>query len=132
MTIFLSPPIRNARLDIIQDIIGPSGVLKVITGTVPVSTEVADTGVVVATVNLPSGWMLPASGGIKYLDGSWVDASADNTGVASYFRIFASDGVTCGMQGTVGTVDSDMIVLTTSFVATQPFTITEFTLVDGN
>ena len=132
MTILLSDPVKNARLDVIEDIIGVSGVLKIISGAVPVSTDIADTGLVLATIQLPSDWMLPASGGIKELSGSWADSSADNTGTASYFRLYAADGVTCGMQGTVGTFDTDMIVLTTSFVATQPFTITEFTMIDGN
>lgn len=132
MGIILSEPIRNARLDVIDTIIGPSGILKILTGDVPLSTDIADTGVTLATVNLESGWMLAASGGIKYFNGTWADSSADNSGTASYFRLYSVDGVTCGMQGTVGTSFADMIVLTTSFVATQPFTITSFTLVDGN
>ena len=132
MTILLSDPVKNARLDAIEDVIGVSGVLKIFSGGVPISTDISDTGVVLATIQLPSDWMLPAVSGAKYLNGVWSDSSADNTGVATYFRLFAADGSTCGMQGTVGTFDEDMIVLTTSFVATQPFTITEFTMIDGN
>lgn len=132
MGIILAETIRNARLDVIQTIIGPSGILKILTGDVPASTDVADTGVILATLNLESGWMLPASGGIKQFSGVWADSSADNSGTASYFRLFSVDGTTCGMQGTVGTSLADMLVLTSSFVATQPFTITAFTLVDGN
>lgn len=132
MTILLSDSIKNARLDVIESGIGISGILRILTGSVPISTDIVDTGIVLATIQLPSDWMLPASGGMKELSGSWVDSSADNTGTASYFRLYDSTGLVCGMQGTVGTVDADMIVLTTSFVATQPFTITEFTMVDGN
>ena len=132
MTIYLSEEIRNARLDVIDSVIGPSGILKILTGDVPANTAVADTGVILASLQLASGWMLPASGGVKYKDGTWEDTSADNTGTASYFRLYASDGTTVGMQGSVGTSATDMIVLTTSFIATQPFTITAFTLTDGN
>lgn len=132
MAIYLSEEIRNARLDVIDSVIGPSGILKILTGDVPASTAVADTGVILATIQLGSGWMLPASGGVKYMTGVWEDTSADNTGTASYFRLYASDGTTVGMQGGVGTSATDMIVLTTSFIATQPFTITAFTLTDGN
>lgn len=132
MPILLSDPIKNARLDVIESGIGVSGILRILTGSVPLSTDIVDTGIVLATIQLPGDWMLPASGGMKALNGSWTDSSADNTGTASYFRLYDSTGSVCGMQGTVGTFDADMIVLTTSFVATQPFTITEFTMVDGN
>lgn len=132
MTISLSETIRNARLDVIETIVGVSGILKIRSGTVPLSADSVDDGDELAIINLPSDWMQPSVGGVKAKSGDWTDASADMTGTATYFRLYAADGVTCGMQGTVGTSSADMIVLTTSFVATQPFTITSFTLTDGN
>jgi hypothetical protein len=98
----------------------------------PAVTSDADAGTVLSEITLPSDWMTAASGGVKYKSGTWEDASADNTGTATHFRLYKSDGATCVMQGTVGTSATDLIVLSTSFVATQPFTITAFTLSDGN
>ena len=87
-----------------------------------------------ATVNLPSDWMAAASGGTKALSGTWQDASADATGTAAHFRLYASDGTTCGAQGTVTITGGggDMTVDNTSFVAAQVFTVTGFTLTAGN
>ena len=45
------------------------------------------------------------------------DASADNTGTASFFRSFQSDGTTVEMDGNVGTSGSDLNLNTTSIVA---------------
>ena len=60
----------------------------------------------------------------------WQDTSADATGTAAHFRIKAS--ATCHIQGTVGTSGTDMIVDSVSFTAGQQFTVTAFTLSDGN
>lgn len=132
MTISLSVEVRNARLDAIESTIGTSPYLRIRTGSMPTACSDADVGTILAEVVLPSDWMAAASGGSKGKSGTWSDSSADNSGTATHFRMYKSDGTTCVMQGTVGTSAADMIVLSTSFVATQPFTITAFTLADGN
>jgi hypothetical protein len=76
--------------------------------------------------------MAAASSGSKALLGTWQDASADATGTAAHFRIYDSGGSTCHMQGTVGTSASDLIVDSTSFTSGQQFTVTAFSLTDGN
>lgn len=132
MTIHLSTDIRNARLQAIKDTIGDSGYLRIRSGTAPDYTDDADVGDVLSEIILPSGWLgIPVAGGVG-MSGTWADASADATGTATHFRIYRPDGTTCDLQGSVGTSAADMIVLTTSFVATQPFTVTAFSLVDGN
>jgi hypothetical protein len=130
--ISLSEELRNARLDIIETTVGTSPILRIRTGTMPTGTSDADVGIVLSEITLPSDWMGAASGGTKHKSGTWEDASADNTGTATHFRLYKSDGTTCVMQGSVGTSGSDMTVLSTSFVATQPFTVTAFSLSDGN
>ena len=133
MTINLSDAVRNARLDAIKATIGETGIiLRIRSGAKPTYTSDADVGTVLSEIALPSGWLTPASAGFVSKSGTWEDTSADDTGTATHFRIYRSDGITCDMQGTVDTASSDMVVLTTSFVATQPFTITAFTLTDGN
>ena len=68
------------------------------------------------------------------MSGTWQDASADATGTAAHFRLYASDGTTCHMQGTVTATGGggDMTVDSTSFTAAQQFTVTSLTLTDGN
>ena len=134
MALQLSDAVRNARLDAIEASIGTSAVLKIRTGAPPANCAAADSGTVLATLTLPSDWMAAASGGSKALAGSWSDASADATGTAAHFRLYASDGATCGLQGTVTATGGggDMTVDNTSFASGQAFSVTSFTLTDGN
>lgn len=134
MTIQLSVAVRNARLDAIETQIGTSARLKIRTGAPPATCATADSGTVLADITCPSDWLAAASGGSKALSGTWQDASADNTGTAAHFRLYASDGTTCGMQGTVTITGGggDMTVDNTSFAAAQVFNVTSFTLTDGN
>ena len=134
MPIQLSTTVRNARLDAIETAVGASAILRIRTGSVPANCAAADTGTVVATLNLPSDWMAAAASGSKALSGSWVDSSADATGTAAHFRLYDSTGTTCHLQGTVTATGGggDMTVDSVSFTSGQQFTVTAFTLTDGN
>lgn len=134
MAIQLSTTVRNARLDAIETAIGTSAVLKIRTGAQPADVATADSGTVLATLSLPSDWMAAASSGSKALTGTWEDTSADDTGTAAHFRIYASDGTTAHLQGSV-TVTSgggDIELDSVSITAGQSITITGFTLTEGN
>lgn len=130
----LSTAVRNAMLDAIETAIGLSPILKVRTGAAPANCGASDTGTVLATVNLPSDWMAAASGGSKVKSGTWDDNSADAAGTAAHFRLYASDGVTCHLQGNVtitgggGIMELDNVV----FAAGQQFTVTAFTMTAAN
>jgi hypothetical protein len=132
MTLQYSVTVRNAKLDAVETAIGASAVLKIRSGSVPANCAAADSGTVLATINLPSDWMDAATGGTKSKAGTWTDASADASGTAAHFRLYASDGTTCHAQGTVGTSATDMIVDSVSFTSGQSFTVTAFTLTAGN
>ena len=134
MAIQFSAAVRNARLDAIETAISTSAVLKIRTGAAPANVATADSGTVLATVTLPSDWMAAASGGSKAKSGTWQDSSADATGTAAHFRVYASDGTTAHIQGTVTITGGggDMTVDNTSFASGQNFTVTGFTLTDGN
>lgn len=134
MTLQYSTTVRNAKLDAVETAIGASAILKIRTGAVPANCAAADSGTVLATLNLPADYMAAASGGTKAKSGTWEDLSADNTGTAAHFRLYASDGVTCHAQGTVTLTagGGDMTVDSTSFTAGQAFTVTGFTLTAGN
>jgi hypothetical protein len=128
----LSVAVRNARLDAIETTAGASAVMKIFSGSAPANCAAADSGTVLATINLPSDWMAAASGGSKAKSGTWQDLSADNTGTAGHFRVYDNGATTCHIQGTVGTSGTDMTVSSTSFTAGQSFTVNTFTLTDGN
>ena len=132
MAVQLSVAVRNARLDAIETTIGATAVLKIRSGSVPADCATADAGTVLATLTLPSDWMAAASGGSKAKSGTWQDTSADATGTAAHFRIYESTGTTCGLQGTVGVGSGDLQVDSTSFTSGQSFSITGFTITDGN
>lgn len=134
MALQLSEAVRNARLDAIETAIGTAPILRIRTGAAPANCAAADTGTVLATLTLPSDWMAAAASGSKAKSGTWEDTSADATGTAAHFRIYDSGDTTCHLQGTV-TITSgggDMEVDNTSFAIGQAFTITAFTLTDGN
>lgn len=134
MALQLSTAVRNGRLDAIETTIGTSAIMRIRTGTAPVDCATADSGTVLATLNLPSDWLAAASGGSKAKAGTWQDASADATGTAAHFRIYDSGGSTCHLQGSVTTTGGggDLEVQNTSFASGQQVTITGFTLTDGN
>ena len=134
MTLQYSTAVRNAKLDAVETATGTSAIMKIRTGAAPANCATADSGTVLATLNLPSDWMAAASGGTKALLGTWQDASAENTGTAAHFRIYDSGGATCHAQGTVTLTagGGDMTVDSTSFTAAQVFTVTSFTLTAGN
>lgn len=124
---------RNAALDAIETAVGTSAVLKIRTGAVPASVGTADSGTVLATLSLPSDWLAAASGGSKAKSGTWEDTSADAAGTAAHFRIYASDGTTPHIQGTVTATGGggDMQLDNVSIASGQTVTITSFTISAG-
>jgi hypothetical protein len=134
MALQFSTTVRNARLDAIETAIGASAVLKIRSGAVPANTGTADSGTVLATINLPADWMAAASNGSKAMSGTWQDTSADAAGTAGHFRIYASDGTTVHAQGTVTATGGggDMTLDNTVFAAGQAFSVTGFTINEPN
>lgn len=134
MALQQSTAVRNARLDAIETAIGVSAVLKIRTGAAPANCGTADSGTVLATLNLPSDWMAAASGGSKSKSGTWEDLAADAAGIAGHFRVYASDGVTCHMQGTVTATGGggDMTVDNTNIALGQGITVNTFSISAGN
>lgn len=134
MALQLSTTVRNQRLNTIETAIGTSARLKIRTGSAPATCGAADSGTVLADMQLPSDWLAAAASGSKAKSGTWQDTSADNTGTAAHFRIYAVGGSTCHLQGTVTTTagGGDLTVQNLSFASGQAVTITGFTLTDGN
>jgi hypothetical protein len=133
MTINFSALVRNYRLDAIENAIGPNPVIKLWSGTKPPSCAADDSGIVVASYTLGTDWALGASGASKSMIVTAISASALSTGRIGYYRAYASDAITCHMQGNVGlSSTSDM---QTSLIETdigQNVNILSWIITDGN
>ncbi len=134
MAIQYSTAVRNAQLDALETAIGVSAVLKIRTGAAPANVATADSGTVLATMTLPSDWLAAASSGSKAKSGTWQDTSADATGTAAHFRIYASDGTTAHIQGTVNATGGggDLTLDNTSIASGQAITISSFSITAAN
>ena len=133
MAVQLGVLTRNARLDAVETQLGTAPLMTIRTGAAPANCGTANSGTVLATINLPSDWLAAASGGTKSIAGGpWQDTSADAAGLAAHFRIHNTAGTVCEMQGTVGQGTGDLQLDNTTLVAGQTVSITAFTLTDGN
>lgn len=134
MAIQLSVPVRNARLDSIETLIGNNAVLQIRSGAVPADCAAANSGTLLASITLPNNYFNDAANGSKTLNGTWQDSAVDATGTAQHWRIFEHTSTTCHMQGTITATGGggDMTVNDTAFVAGQIFNVTTFTITDGN
>lgn len=134
MAIQLSTAVRNARLDAIEVTVGTAAKLRIRSGAQPASCATADSGTLLATFDLDSDWMAAAASGAKAKAGTWQESSADGTGTAAHWRIYASDGTTCHLQGTVTATGGggDLTLDNTSIATGQVVTITAFSLTDAN
>ena len=131
MAVQLADSTRNARLEAIETDLGTTPILEIRTGAQPANCAAADSGTVLATMNLPSDWMSAAASGVKAKLGTWSDVAADAGGTAAHFRLKTS-GAVCKMQGSVGQGLGDLSLDNATIVLGQTVTITAFTLTDGN
>lgn len=130
MALAYSSTIRNAMLDAITTAAGGSALLRIYDGTRPSTGGTATTLLAELTCNVT--FAPGASGGVLTLNSITGDSSANATGTATWFRIVKSDGTTFVMDGNVGTSGSDLNLTTTSIVATQPVSVSSFTITEGN
>lgn len=132
MALQYSTTLRNAQLDAIETVVGASAVLKIRSGAAPANAAAADSGTVLATFALPADWMAAAAAGAKAKLGTWEDTAADASGTAGHFRLYAADGTTCHIQGTVAVSGADLLIDNVSINANQTVTITAFGFTAGN
>lgn len=121
--------LRNAKQNAITTAVGGSALLRIYSGTRPATGGTATTLLAELTCN--ATFAPAASGGVLTLNAITQDSSADSTGTATWFRILTS-GAVAQIDGNVGTSGSDLNLTTTSIVATQPVSISSFTITEGN
>ena len=127
-----STDLRDARNDQIETTLGASPILELRTGTVPANCAAADSGTLVASMTLPADAFAASSAGVKSMQGTWEDLSANNNGVIAHYRLKTSGGV-CKMQGPASQTGGggEVIVNNATVVAGQPITVTAFTITAG-
>jgi hypothetical protein len=123
-----SVAVRNGMLDSIETTAGTSAKLAIFTGSPPANCGTANSGTLLILYSLASDWASAASTGAKALSSLPLTGAATGTGTAGYFRLYASDGTTCHMQGTAGESATDMILDNSDINATQTVNVTAFTI----
>ncbi len=122
-----SVAVRNAKLDAVETTVGATAVMKIFSGAEPATCATADPAGLLVTITLPSDWMAAAATGSKAKLGTW-SAAASAAGTAASWRVYASDGTTCGIQGNM----TDMTLDNTSIASGQTVTVNTFTISGGN
>jgi hypothetical protein len=130
MALAYSTAIRNGMLDFITSTAGGSALLRIYDGTRPATGGTATTLLAELTCN--ATFAPAASGGVLTLNSITQDSSANASGTATWFRIVKSDGTTLVMDGNVGTSGSDLNLVTTTIVSTQPVSVTSAVITNGN
>jgi len=131
MAIQYSVAVNTARLDAVESTIGTAAILKIFSGAVPANCAAANPSGELVSMTLPSDWMNGASAGSKTKNGTW-SGTASGTGTAASFRIYASDGTTCGIQGSCGLGSGDLQLDNTSIANGQTVTVNTFTINAAN
>jgi hypothetical protein len=143
MALQYSVAVRNARLDVVESTITPSGssplpsaFLELRSGPPPATCAAADTGTLLAQIVLPTDWMAAASAGVKAKTGATWSGTGITSGNIAHFRI--KDGGspdTCHIQGNAGlsgSPDYDMVVDNVAVTGGQVITVSSFSLTAGN
>lgn len=121
---------RNALLDQLETTAGTSAKIMIYTGAVEANCAAAASGTKLVEWDLVSDWAAAASAGAKALNGLPLAIAAVAAGTAAHFRLYASDGTTCHMQGTVTATGGggDLTLDNTNIANAQTVNITGFTL----
>jgi hypothetical protein len=130
--------VRSAQLDALEADVGTAPVLRLYSGSVPAGAAASvGAAVLLAEGTLPSDWMAAASAGGKGKSGTWTltgQAAAAAGTAAAFFRLYASDGTTPKVQGTVSATSGggDMQLDNNSIASGQQISVSAFTLTAGN
>lgn len=128
MAISLAVARKNELLDALTNNCN-SGKLRIYSGSVPANADASLGGAtLLAELTMNATSFGAASSGTITANAITADTSADETGTASFFRVYESDGSTVVYQGTVGTSGADLNLNTTSITAGVQVQVTSLTL----
>ena len=129
MTIQFSTTLRTAIVTAIETTIGTGARVSIRTGAQPANCAAADSGTELIRYTLASDWATQASAVLTF-SSTPISGAATGTGTAGHYRVYASDGTTCHMQGTVTATGGggDMTIDNTSIASAQTVQITGWTI----
>lgn len=133
MALGLSVTLRNAMLDQITARAGSGALLRIYSGSRPATGGAETTVLVQLTCN--NTFAPAASSGVLTLNAIPPNTSAAATGTATWWRIYASNGTTHVMDGSVSTVAAgtgDMQLDSTSIVTGGTVAISSATITAPN
>lgn len=120
---------RNAGLNA-KLALANSGNISIYSGTQPVNANTALSGnTLLVSLVLSATAFANAVSGVATAN-TITSASASVSGIASWFRIYESDGVTAVCDGSVGTSAADCILSTTTLVFDELVSVTSMTYTD--
>lgn len=109
-----------------------NGTLRIYSGTKPATADTALSGnTLLAELPLSATAFGAPSNGVATANAITSDAAANNTGTASFFRAFKSDGTTAVCDGTVGTSAADLILNSVAIQAGAAVSVTAWTITQG-
>ena len=133
MAIQFNASARNAILQAIETEVRGSAVVEFRTGAQPASAGVADSGTLLATMQLPADYLAAASGGSSDKSGTW-STTVSAAGVPGYFRMKNSAANVSYVQGAITSTAGagDLKFDAVDWVSGQTVTINTWTFVAGN
>ena len=132
MALAFTDTLRNARADqltVARDAGAAGGNIRIYDGVRPAKGGAVTTLLAELTFSDPSS--AAAAAGVLTASAITGDASADNTGTATWFREVDSNGLFV-MDGDVGLAGSDLNLNDVNIVAGQPVNITSYVTTEGN
>lgn len=117
---------RDAVNDLFESHLGTSPKLRLVTGSAPANVAATQTGVLIATLSLPSDWMGASSSGTKSKSGTWSGTSVA-TGTIGYCRFMNNADTTAYYQFSV----TEAFSLTTSAATDALSNVLTFTSTTG-
>jgi hypothetical protein len=125
------PRLTNLCVNTMADANSPllnNGFLRIYDGTQPATGDTAiTTQVLLAELRWNAATAFAAaSAGVAVANAITGDASANNSGTASWFRALKSDGTTAVFDGSVGTSNADLIMSSVTITAGQVVNVTAF------
>lgn len=128
-----STTVRNNRLQAIIDNAGTGSILRFYSGTRPTTVAGPITGTLLAQLSI-AGALGTISAGVLTVGTITGDSSANNSGLATHFRLWKSDGTTAVLDGTIGLAGTvaDIQLSSVNIVAGQPVQMSAWTITEGN
>lgn len=121
----------NAEVDALTALLN-GGKLRIYSGTKPATADTALSGnTLLAELTFGSPAFGAGASGVATANAITADASADATGTATFFRLFASNGTTVVADGTVGTASADLILNSVAIQAGASVAVTAMTITQG-